>query len=98
VSDTHRPGTPQVSASCYTDEIHWNGQPVAVVVAETIDIARHAASLVHVGYDEWPATVAFDAALGHAEKQPRNPSFRPTPKRVMPRPRLRRPGLRSTCA
>jgi xanthine dehydrogenase YagR molybdenum-binding subunit len=54
------------------DEIHWNGQPVAVVVAETADIARDAASLVQVTYDEWPAVVDFVAELGNARKQPEN--------------------------
>ncbi len=33
-----------------TDEIFWNGQPVAVVVADTLDRAEHAASLVKVKY------------------------------------------------
>jgi xanthine dehydrogenase YagR molybdenum-binding subunit len=56
-----------------TDEIHWNGQPVAVVVAETVDIAHHAVSLVRVGYDTAPATVDFEAELGRAKKQPGNP-------------------------
>jgi xanthine dehydrogenase YagR molybdenum-binding subunit len=60
-----------------TDEIYWNGQPVAVVVAETLDIARHAASLVRIKYEEWPAAVDFDAELGHAKKQPSNPMLRP---------------------
>ena len=42
-----------------TDEVHWNGQPVAVVVADTLDIAREAAQHVHVTYEELPATVNF---------------------------------------
>lgn len=42
-------------------EVHWNGQPVAVVVAETADQAEHAASLVHVEYEPVPARVSFDA-------------------------------------
>jgi CO/xanthine dehydrogenase Mo-binding subunit len=41
-----------------TDQVHWNGQPVAVVVAETYESARHAARLVGVAYEELPATVA----------------------------------------
>ncbi|MEO3810613.1 xanthine dehydrogenase family protein molybdopterin-binding subunit [Sphaerisporangium sp. B11E5] len=45
-----------------TDEVHWNGQPVAMVVAETIGAARQAAVLVEVAYDEFPATVDFAAA------------------------------------
>src|SRR6266487_1248681 len=53
-----------------TDEVHWNGQPVALVVAETLEAARHAASLVRVSYQPLPSTVDFagdaDAALDAA--------------------------------
>jgi xanthine dehydrogenase YagR molybdenum-binding subunit len=44
-----------------TDEVHWNGQPVAVVVAETPEAARYAASLVRPAYQELPAAVDFAA-------------------------------------
>jgi xanthine dehydrogenase YagR molybdenum-binding subunit len=33
------------------DSIHWNGEPVAVVLAETQEQADHAASLIKVGYE-----------------------------------------------
>ena len=46
-----------------TDEVHWNGQPVAVVVAETPEAARYAASLVRLTYQELPATVDFATGL-----------------------------------
>ncbi|MBS7455785.1 xanthine dehydrogenase family protein molybdopterin-binding subunit [Coralloluteibacterium stylophorae] len=36
----------------YDDEIQYNGQPVALVVAETFEAARYAASLVGVRYEE----------------------------------------------
>jgi xanthine dehydrogenase YagR molybdenum-binding subunit len=42
-----------------TDQVHWNGQPVAVVVAETLEAARYAASLVRPTYQELPAAVDF---------------------------------------
>ncbi len=42
------------------DEISWDGQPVAVVVAETLEQAEHAASLVRVEYDEKAARVSFE--------------------------------------
>jgi xanthine dehydrogenase YagR molybdenum-binding subunit len=42
-----------------TDEVHWDGQPVAVVVAETRQTALHAASLVRVSYQTLPSTVDF---------------------------------------
>ena len=36
----------------YDDKIMFNGQPIALVVAETSEIARFAASLVRVEYDD----------------------------------------------
>jgi len=33
------------------DQIHWNGQPVALVLAETQEQADHAQSLIEVGYE-----------------------------------------------
>ena len=44
------------------DSIHWNGQPVAVVLAETQEQADHAKSLVRVTYAAEPAITSFDAA------------------------------------
>ena len=38
----------------YDNKIKFNGQPVALVVAETSEIARHAASLVRVEYENEP--------------------------------------------
>src|SRR6516225_9552725 len=43
-------------------EIHWDGQPVAVVVAETLERAEHAASLVSVEYDAQKPEVSFEGA------------------------------------
>ena len=37
-----------------SDEIHYHGQIVAMVVAETIEAARHAARVVNVSYEEAP--------------------------------------------
>lgn len=45
-----------------TDEVHWNGQPVAVVVAESLDAAQEAARLVDVRYEAAPAVTDFAAA------------------------------------
>jgi xanthine dehydrogenase YagR molybdenum-binding subunit len=42
------------------DRVRWNGEAVAVVVAETQDQAEHAASLVEVTYAEDPAALSFD--------------------------------------
>ncbi|RLQ87122.1 xanthine dehydrogenase family protein molybdopterin-binding subunit [Notoacmeibacter ruber] len=40
--------------------IRHYGQPVALVVATTLEVARHAASLVKVTYDEKPAILGVD--------------------------------------
>lgn len=42
-------------------EVHYAGQPVAVVVADTLERARHAATLVRVSYDEQPAALTLAA-------------------------------------
>jgi len=47
-------------------EIHWNGQPVALVLAETQEQADHAKSLVRVTYEATAAMVSFDVAKTHA--------------------------------
>ncbi|WP_258564580.1 xanthine dehydrogenase family protein molybdopterin-binding subunit [Streptomyces himalayensis] len=60
----------------HTDEVHWNGQPVAVVVAETLEAAREAAALVEVAYQESPATTDFAAQEEHAVLLKGNP-FQP---------------------
>jgi xanthine dehydrogenase YagR molybdenum-binding subunit len=50
------------------DSIHWNGEPVAVVLAETQEQADHAASLIEVAYESsTPRT--FEEAKAH----PRTP-------------------------
>ena len=41
---------------------YWNGQPIAVVVAETFERARHAAGLVRVEYEEEAADLSMDGA------------------------------------
>ncbi|MEO6086956.1 MAG: xanthine dehydrogenase family protein molybdopterin-binding subunit, partial [Umezawaea sp.] len=53
-----------------TDQVAWNGQPVAVVVAETLHAAHEAAALVRVTYDVLPSTVDFRAEVPNAEPQP----------------------------
>ena len=42
------------------DRIHWNGQPVAVVVAATLDQAEYAASLITVEYAGEAGRISFD--------------------------------------
>lgn len=47
-------------------EIHWNGQPIALVLAETLEQAEHAASLITATYETAPAvlTLAEGKAAG----------------------------------
>ncbi|GAA5088291.1 xanthine dehydrogenase family protein molybdopterin-binding subunit [Nocardia iowensis] len=40
--------------------IHYFGQPIAVVVADTFEVAQHAARLVEATYDAQPALVRLD--------------------------------------
>ena len=42
--------------------IHWNGQAVAVVLADSQEQADHAATLIEVGYDQAPAATSFAQA------------------------------------
>src|SRR6185437_15123466 len=48
------------------DSIHWNGEPVALVLAESQEQADHAASLIQVSYDAQPADVAFNQVKSRA--------------------------------
>ncbi|MDO6414989.1 xanthine dehydrogenase family protein molybdopterin-binding subunit [Sphingomonas sp. BIUV-7] len=45
-------------------EIHWNGQPIAVVLAETQEQADHATSLIDVTYEVAPSVTSFAEAKG----------------------------------
>ena len=53
------------------DKILFNGQHIALVVAESFEQATHAAMLVKVRYEEEKATVVLDQALDRLEA-PRN--------------------------
>jgi xanthine dehydrogenase YagR molybdenum-binding subunit len=48
------------------DSIHWNGEPIAVVLADTQERASHAASLVRAGYD-WQPPPGLDQAKADTE-------------------------------
>jgi xanthine dehydrogenase YagR molybdenum-binding subunit len=50
------------------DSIHWNGEPIAVVLAETQEQADYAASLIDVAYESSPPRT-FEEARAH----PRTP-------------------------
>jgi xanthine dehydrogenase YagR molybdenum-binding subunit len=58
------PGSP--FRPLYDDKIRFSGQPVALVVAEELEIGRFAASLVRVEYEQAPHVTDFNARRGHA--------------------------------
>ncbi|WP_266368901.1 xanthine dehydrogenase family protein molybdopterin-binding subunit [Tellurirhabdus rosea] len=60
------PGSP--FRPLHGDRILYNGQPVALVVAETFEIARYAASLVKVSYEEEPHETDLLSNLPAARK------------------------------
>ncbi|WP_298091753.1 xanthine dehydrogenase family protein molybdopterin-binding subunit [uncultured Sphingomonas sp.] len=51
------------------DRIHWNGQPVACVLAETQEQADHAASLLEIAYAAEPSTTTLAAAKTNGIEQ-----------------------------
>jgi xanthine dehydrogenase YagR molybdenum-binding subunit len=50
------------------DRVRFFGQPVAVVVAETLEAARHAAALVRIGYDGEPPATDLASPAGPPNK------------------------------
>jgi xanthine dehydrogenase YagR molybdenum-binding subunit len=50
------------------DRVHFNGQPVAIVVAESWEQARHAASLVSLAYAAESHTTRLEDALAEARE------------------------------
>lgn len=50
------------------DSIHWNGHPIAVVLAETQEQADHAVSLIRATYEELPGTTSLAAAKAKGVK------------------------------
>jgi xanthine dehydrogenase YagR molybdenum-binding subunit len=48
------------------DRVHYNGQPIAVVIAESFEIATHAASLVRTTYHADTPTIGMVGALSSA--------------------------------
>jgi xanthine dehydrogenase YagR molybdenum-binding subunit len=58
----------------YDAEVVFNGQPVALVVAEEFEIARFAASLVRVEYEQQAHITDFDARRTRGEISKRDPA------------------------
>lgn len=47
----------------YTDQVFFNGQPIALVVADTFERATHAASLVKVSYEKATFNTDFEKSV-----------------------------------
>lgn len=58
-------------------ETKFHGEPVAAVVADTLDAAQEAAALVRVEYEELPAVMSVGQALDPAAPLVREPELRP---------------------
>ncbi len=58
-------------------ETKFHGEPVAAVVADTLDAAREAARLVHVDYEELPSVLSVQQALDASSPLVREPQLRP---------------------
>lgn len=54
----------------YNDNVLYSGQPLALVVAETLELARHAGSLVRIEYEQKLHETDMATALEQAHKAP----------------------------
>jgi len=52
----------------HDDEIKYNGQPIALVIAESFEMARYAASLLDIQYEEEKFVTNLEQSLGQARK------------------------------
>ena len=57
-------------------DVHYNGQPVAVVIANSLNEAKAAAAMLKFKYESRPAQVGFTDRLGDA-RWPKNPGKEP---------------------
>ena len=81
------PGSP--FRALYDDRIVYSGQPIALVVAESFEAARHAATLVRASYEAEEAHTDLFAARGSAYVPPKKRSGITPP----PKPRGDAPGV-----
>lgn len=54
----------------YDDQVHYSGQPLALVVAENLELARHAGSLVRIDYEVQAHETDLHALLEDAKPAP----------------------------
>src|SRR6266850_2514567 len=75
--DIAPPGSP--FRPLYDEKIRWSGQPIALVVAEELEIARYAASLVHVDYEREEHATDLEQERAHAYVPPKEREGIPPP-------------------
>lgn len=54
----------------FNDRVLYSGQPLALVVAESLELARHAGALVRIDYSEEPHQTDLFAVLDHTHPAP----------------------------
>ncbi len=79
--DVH--GVSHQGAPLFDPTIHWAGQPIAALCADTPDIARRACALVEVDIETSPHAVTIEDALG-----PSAPAVRPSGNTPKGQPRI----------
>ena len=76
VDDAKSPGVPFIPLQ--SDEVLFSHQPIALVVAESFELARYAASLVRVEYEAHDHTTDLGAVMDHAYGPPPRSELLPT--------------------
>jgi xanthine dehydrogenase YagR molybdenum-binding subunit len=76
--DAMRHGTPKHISILQDTEVHYNGQPIAVIVATTLEQARYAETLLKIRYRSEPALLDLPAELAKQSRLdearwPKNP-------------------------
>lgn len=72
------PGSP--FRPLHDDKIKFSSQPIGLAVAETLEVARYAASLVRIEYEEGPHHTDLKAELSEAFEPPPRDGVPPPPK------------------
>jgi len=66
------PGAEKRISVLQDEEVHYNGQPIGLVVAESLQVAQHAASLVSVRYEQSTPRLDFVAEFCNAKTASHN--------------------------
>lgn len=74
---------PQWAWPLQSDRVFFNGQPIALVVAESYEQARHAARLVKASYQSEAPTTALEAVLDKAKPSSDNTPPRGDPDKAL---------------